>query len=553
MKRILSVLLAAILLLSLFALPGLAEETLPESAHDYENNFEGSWEYTYPEDVDGIFVTFSDETYLDPGLLQPMLNGEFDEEDLKEFAETGVYETPGDVLYIYYKEGGEEYYYGAATGDMLAGGILYIPGNWFKLELVTDKSVTAYGFAVTSVGTDLPDGVAKVNYHIDGETIMNLYELGDEIELNPYYDLRQIGQKCVIGWKTADGTAYYYDQQGTVLYVDEDFGPEIEFNNGTGILAENRAVYDFYPIYTDLSMTAPDVFSFSGYDEAFYEYTRNPTLTQEHWKAILRNWALTFGLTPFMPLAADLCLRITRNWAGEDDMGYASRSCGMALAALMQHYDKIDMLSGQKAKTVSELEPTEKVQSYINYYQMQTVAYLPTCHHVIDPGAADYSAQLKALYKAVESGKPVYFEFYYNAEYNVDADHPFQVGGDNTDLINAERDTANAVLLTGAYTDEKGNHVLVFWDPDNPDYAEGSAYALCIDPDWSSIKAAMSSARDISQFSWNDDVSALDSFNPDGDSEPLAWHKAFFKNLRDLIVTFFTQIRRFFSESIGLS
>ena len=49
-------------------LPVNAQQTLPESEHRYKNNFYGEWDYTHiNKDVEGLFVTFSDNTYVEDG------------------------------------------------------------------------------------------------------------------------------------------------------------------------------------------------------------------------------------------------------------------------------------------------------------------------------------------------------------------------------------------------------------------------------------------------------------------------------------------------------
>ncbi len=549
MKRILSVLLAAVMLLSLFALPGMAEEALPESAHEYENNFSGTWEYTYPKEAEEIYVTFSKETYFDPGQIQSMLTGEYDEEDINHFLETGYYEIPGDVLYIYYKENDEELYYGSATGDMLAGKSICIPGNWFKLVLETDKITTAYGFAVTNVGTDLPDDLATVNYHEEGETVTNLIDAGEEIKLNPYYDMRQVGKKCIVGWKTADGVACYYDKTSSAVFTDYYEMSDI----GTGIFAEGKKIYDLYPIYADLSMTGDEVFSFTDDEETMTQYVDGNVITDDHLKALAHDWFLTFGFTPFMPDILSDWEFLVREWAVKRDKEYTDyngASGGFVLAALMQHYGKIDMLSLRNARSLSALKPTESVLSTINFYQMQVPVYYPTCHLALRSDSDSYSDELKALWKTVQSGKPVYFEYFPRASES----SPLEASLNRTYTTWYHMAYGKSVLFTGAYTDADGNHMLIAWDCENMNYANGYADVFCIDPNFTYIEETSNMNFEcMDGFAWNDDVSALDSFKPDDlvEREPLAWHKAMFKNLTHLLTRLVEAIRLHFRFLFG--
>ena len=68
-KKALSLLLCAALCFGLLVFPAAAGNELPESAHPYENNCEQTWVYTYPDDVNGFFMTFSEDTRLEPHSL----------------------------------------------------------------------------------------------------------------------------------------------------------------------------------------------------------------------------------------------------------------------------------------------------------------------------------------------------------------------------------------------------------------------------------------------------------------------------------------------------
>ena len=63
--QILSLLLCAALLLPCCGLSAAAEGALPESAHDYADNLEQRWDYTYPGEARGLFVTFSEDTWVE--------------------------------------------------------------------------------------------------------------------------------------------------------------------------------------------------------------------------------------------------------------------------------------------------------------------------------------------------------------------------------------------------------------------------------------------------------------------------------------------------------
>ncbi|MBQ6119157.1 MAG: hypothetical protein IJK98_07990, partial [Clostridia bacterium] len=185
MKKALSLLLCAALLLSCFAFTGFAEAALPESAHPYENDFTAEWDCGLPG-AEGFFLTFSEDTLFEWGALTftNIANGAtetFTVPEWRDLYETDrdtyiaisvlvsagvikVEEKPGDVLNLY---NGEELL-GSFSGDELTGRTLYVPAESARLELVTDGDGAEYGFRVTGVSAAAPAGVYTVSYYYDG-------------------------------------------------------------------------------------------------------------------------------------------------------------------------------------------------------------------------------------------------------------------------------------------------------------------------------------------------------------------------------------------------
>jgi hypothetical protein len=95
----------------------------PTSAHPYTDNLEGFWSYTQPGNPGAINVTFDNRTEVEAGY---------------------------DFVYVRDRNGnnvaGSPF-----TGTSLAGQTKLIPGPTVQIWLTTDSSMTAWGFAVTSV------------------------------------------------------------------------------------------------------------------------------------------------------------------------------------------------------------------------------------------------------------------------------------------------------------------------------------------------------------------------------------------------------------------
>ncbi|MBQ8854476.1 MAG: leucine-rich repeat protein, partial [Alistipes sp.] len=108
----------------------------PESDHPYADNCDITWKFTYPEDVDMLTVTFSEDTMLENGC---------------------------DYIYIGDSEGNETSY----GGRELAGKKLILPGRFFTIRLTSDGSATYYGFAITSIEALKKVDLGKVTFTPD--------------------------------------------------------------------------------------------------------------------------------------------------------------------------------------------------------------------------------------------------------------------------------------------------------------------------------------------------------------------------------------------------
>ncbi|MBQ6118184.1 MAG: hypothetical protein IJK98_03030 [Clostridia bacterium] len=519
MKKTFSVFLVAALLLSALLLPGTAVSVYPESEHDYRNNCDETWTYQHPDAADGLFVTFSEDTYVVPGHGYRFLTGEYTEEEMTSFLENGAELPRGDFISVY-TETGE--LYGTFTGDQLAGKTLYIAGSSFSIRLESDESETGYGFAVTDVSTNLQPGFAQVNYHIDDETcVSGVIEAGEKIPLNAYYKMRQTGKQIIIGWKTAQGDIFYYKPAKRTFREDV-----------ADITAEDRAVYDLYPVTCPIALTKDDVYSFLNDEEIFNAELDGYVYTNQEYLHLILDEYVTFIWTPLAPFVAPGVAYLTLYWPTNDFVGACT---GIALTELLQYLGKLDLPATQGVETMAELEPTDELLSIINSYAVQA---LPghLCNHMgIDPGTEEYSNQLKALYETVAAGNPVYFEFYPYAQ------HPmktiFTEGPQAIDSV------GHSILLTGAYTDDDGNHILIVADCNYPEYGDGTCNIAYINKDFTEIYNPLHQTGPLQGFSWTETAEQYDSLPAQGFPNPFSWHIVFFRNF----FSFFKQILALFS------
>ena len=92
----------------------------PESAHNYSNNMNQTWKYTYPG-ATRLTLNFSTSTQL---------------------------ENSYDYIYLYDGAGNQV---GRYTGSVLSGATIEIPGDTFSIKLTSDGSATYYGFSFSSI------------------------------------------------------------------------------------------------------------------------------------------------------------------------------------------------------------------------------------------------------------------------------------------------------------------------------------------------------------------------------------------------------------------
>ncbi len=222
-KAILSSVLALIILCSCMVLPVNAQQVLPESEHRYKNDFYGEWDYTHSnKDAEGLFVTFSDNTYVEDG--DDYYNIYFEDEDItiEDVLEEGEQNKIGDIISIY---DGDLNLVGVYQGDELAGQTIYVPGSSFKITLITDGSLTAYGFKVTNVTDELPEGATIFRYHMPDGSIKADVAYEDEwYGMTVSEDFMHVisGDEAIIGWKLPNGENWYYASDSVYdTYMEE--------------------------------------------------------------------------------------------------------------------------------------------------------------------------------------------------------------------------------------------------------------------------------------------------------------------------------------------
>lgn len=120
-KKLISLVLAILMMVSILPMSAFAADSLPESEHPYADNVKQRWTYKGKEDTAALAIRFSEETEL---------------------------EQDYDFIYIYDGDGKPLYRY---TGTELSGETIYLNSNGFTLVLETDASNTSYGFKIENI------------------------------------------------------------------------------------------------------------------------------------------------------------------------------------------------------------------------------------------------------------------------------------------------------------------------------------------------------------------------------------------------------------------
>ena len=499
-KALLSSLLALIMLCSCIVLPANAQQTLPESEHRYQNNFYGEWDYTHAnKEAEGLFVTFSDNTYVEDG--DDYYEIYFEDEDITigDVLEEGEQNKMGDIISIY---DSKQNLVGVYQGDELAGQTIYVPDSSFKITLITDGSLTAYGFKVTNVTDELPEGATIFRYHMPDGSIKAEVDDEDYYALCIDSDLMHIisGDEAIIGWKLPSGEDWYY-ASGSVYdtYIDES------------------GVYDFYAISTPVQLLPTDVYNFTNSSQYFTFDGSHYYMTKEHQLRLVSSTCLAGGTIPLALPAAILSTVLATysvwEWNGSC-IGFANTVC-------LQKKGILDVVSTQEGETcVRDLKPTPELISLLNYYNAHSAATILPKDKAFKPGSAEYTRQLKKLVKSALDGNLILFEFF-----------PIEEELSNMFTV------YHGIVITGAYEHPDGGYVLLYYDENDGSYARyGECNYLYVPADYSQIYGEYSNLM----IFWTDSFEEFRSVDPDiKNANIFSFRIEFFKHLLELIREWF--------------
>lgn len=502
MKKLTAVLIALIMALSVCNFTVFASsEALPESSHNYPDNCFDEWNYTYPEEVKALLVTFSEDTYVEKyNAFIPFI-------DVK----SAAVETNANVINIFdFKRGdyiavydGSDELIGTYEGDELAGKTVFVKGNSFSVILSSDSSVNYYGFKVTDVVPCPDEDLTEITYYPGthpGEAYSKLYYKGDAAELDysfngNYYD---DSDDLFCGWALSENGEVCYEGGADVALTGEDLS--------------------LYAIWCGALLGSDEIFYFSN-SSWYFDVDGNDAyyMTADDYHMMQLNLYKNWGIGPIPAPIVSIVLTQYPSWE------FRGSCYGMSAVTALQHYGYIDVLSLQNADCLYDMDVDEELISYINYYQSQAASSYLTENVALDPGSLVYKQAMKTMYDEVASGKIVLFTFYQGT--------PFVTVG-------------HTVLMVGAYTNADGEHVLLAYDCNRPSRYHSANYPqFVIAEDYSSISY---DDEELGAINWTSDFDHFKSFDIEGKGSPIDWYKELFRHILQMFKNFFEMFRFLF-------
>ena len=484
-RSLLALLLCAALLLP--AVPAAAGESYPESPHPYANGETNVQRYTCPDAERGVFVTFSEDTWVEPYearfIAIPKDHTEF---------------TVGDIFSHWVRSGdyiaildAERHTVGTYSGDELAGKTVYVPTAAFEVLLDADGETNGYGYRVTDVRAAAKEDVRVLTYHdgADGRS---------ETALAPRSEDGYFRYECEFGRDTVARDGFAFSGWSTVPGGSVVYDPGGDIPAGLGDL-------DLWAVWTPLCLKSDEVLSFSNSSWYFERGDlENYYLSAEDYRAMQLNLYKTYGLGPVPGPALSIVLATYPDWE------FRGSCYGMSAVVALQHLGVIDLVSERGVSSLSEIPADDEMISRVNYYQSQAATSWLTEEKAYNAGSAVYRAQLQKLFESVSNGGMALFTFY-----------PEE----------AQLNTGHTVLFTGAYTRADGSHVLVAYDcNDNWTYLESEYESrFVISPDFSSVTDDWDDP--VGAFNWTDSYDQFIPFDASVKGSPLIWYRALLRHI----------------------
>lgn len=422
--------------------------------------------------------------------------------------------------------------FGLISVSAIPNGIQEVyPGGFYDYTYEEPADISA---------SEVSDYNVTVTYEIDEynrETFVYPLTSDGSFPVSEELKNRIFGGNAIIGWKDESGHEYLYNNNSE-LCVDEETGfyfltQEKQYTKVFGVKNGDRL--KLTPIYTPVSILPEETFSF--YNGSF-AFRRGYDMTFAHSRQLRKCYQSATKKTPFgkigVPFGAVLPpIYQIFPWSGS--------CCGFPIAVMMQHYSMIDLLSKQNAPSVSALSPSREITSALNFYNAVTPAAIVCSHKAASLETDGYKSQIKKLYETVAGGKSavcfIHCGYLDNMSFDSVSDiaKTFIKGVASKGIISTVRSFAgtHCILFTGAYIDGAGNRILIGYDENEASYCHGEPQIYKVYEDFEDVVDG-STLGSLGSIAWFDDVSFLESFKADGETDPSAWY-SYYKANKDTL------------------
>ena len=291
----------------------------------------------------------------------------------------------------------------------------------------------------------------------------------------------------------------------------------VEYDPGTPV-SESFADKTLYAVWCKLCLRSEESFTIRNSSRYFDVNDQDNYYMEENdYSMMQKNLYKVFLPSPVPETILSIVLSTYPTWSWRG-------SCyGIATTAALQHEGIVDVVGTQGVENLCDLEPTEDLISFINYYQSQAATSFLCEHKAFVKGTPNYKQQLRELYDTVSAGNLAMFTFYTG---------------------NAFVTPGHTVLFTGAYKDAAGNAVFVAYDSNygSDYYYEEYDNRFTVSPDFSEIRY---DDEEIGAINWVDDFNQFSSFDINGNGNPLNWYRSYFAHVMQLFASFAGMIRAF--------
>ncbi len=340
------------------------------------------------------------------------------------------------------------------------------------------------------------------------------------IPFDPYRSVKVTFDPCIDGYMPysrsfspgtgilPDSVIYSRDGYAFCGWSNEKDG-KVNYDGGETV-TEDMNGKTLYAVWTPLLLKSEETFTFSN-SSAYFDVNGedNYYLTPEDEKMIHTNLFKVLLPSAYPTVIVSAVLDTYPSW------GWQGSCYGISTVTALEHFGYTHIRSLQNVENLAQVEPTDEVISFINYYQSQVATSYLCEHKAYKKSPEVYARLLEEMCDSVKKGNIVLFTFYQ---------------GD------AVITPGHTVLFTGCYENKNGENVLIAYDSNYGSYYYYSRYInrFTVAADYSDISYF---GESLGAFQWTDRFTQFESFDIGGEGHSLNWYVSFVIHLLEILNT----------------